>query len=63
MTLKIKVDIGDYSYDGDNKFFEAIYSRVLEVTPMTEGFGKEAIKLLAIELVRIKQELQRQIKN
>jgi hypothetical protein len=57
------VEIGDYSFEGDSKFFNSMYKRILEVTPMTENFGKEAVELLVIELVRIKQELQRIIKS
>ena len=58
MTLRITLEIGDYSFEGDGKFFNSKYKAFAEVTPITKGFEKQAIELTAIELMKIKRAIE-----
>lgn len=58
MTLRITLEIGDYSFEGDSKFFNSEYKAFAEVTPIAKGFEKQAIELTAIELMKIKRAIE-----
>jgi len=61
MTLRIILEIGDYSFEGDSKFFNSEYKAFAEVTPITKGFEKQAIELTAIELMKIKRAISKNV--
>ena len=62
MTLRINLEIGDYSYSGDDRLFEPIFDRQIEISAIGNLFEnsnleQEAIILVKNELKRIKNNL------